>query len=61
MFNEHEEILTVEELMDILYIGKNTAYQLLNSKQVAGFKIGRVWKIPRQAVTQYIIKQSRSQ
>lgn len=61
MFNNHDDILTVEELMDILYIGKNTAYQLLNSKQISAFKIGRVWKIPREAVTEYIIQQSRSQ
>ncbi|WP_193603803.1 helix-turn-helix domain-containing protein [Niallia nealsonii] len=60
MFDNHDDILTVDELMDILYIGKNTAYQLLNSRKIQAFKIGRVWKIPREAVTQYIIQQSGS-
>ena len=48
------EILTVEQLQELLYIGKNTAYELLNSGKLKGFRIGRVWKIPVKAVEEYI-------
>ena len=61
MLNEHLEIITVEELMDLLYIGKNTAYELLATGQIEAFRIGRVWKIPRQSVTAYAMSRMNRQ
>ena len=51
---ESNEILTVEDLMELLNIGKNTAYSLLESGEVKAFRIGRMWKIPRKSVYDYI-------
>ena len=51
---ETSEIMTVEELMEMLQIGKSTAYQLLASGEIRSFKIGRKWKIERGAVYEYI-------
>ena len=53
------EILTVPELMELLYIGKNTAYQLLNEGHIKAFRIGNTWKIPKVAVDEYNIKKSK--
>ncbi len=53
------EVITVEELMELLYIGKNTAYKLLNSGEIRAFKIGKVWKIPKEAVSEYILNKTR--
>ncbi len=50
------DILTVKELMDYLAIGKNTAYDLLKSNQIKSIKIGRVYKIPKTEVLEYIRK-----
>jgi excisionase family DNA binding protein len=59
MYEDFEhEILTVEELMELLYIGKNTAYQLLKSGEIRAFRIGRVWKIPKEAVSEYIVRMA---
>lgn len=58
--NDNLEILTVQELMDLLYIGKNAAYQLLNEGQIKAFRIGNTWKIPKTAVDEYIIKKCKS-
>lgn len=57
--NFEHEILTVEELMELLYIGKNTAYQLLNSGEIRAFRIGRVWKIPKEAVREYVLRKAK--
>ncbi|MBQ8012409.1 MAG: helix-turn-helix domain-containing protein [Oscillospiraceae bacterium] len=48
------EIMTVEELIELLQIGKSTAYQLLASGEIRAFRIGRKWKIEREAVYEYI-------
>lgn len=53
-----QDIITIDELCEWLAIGKNAAYHLLNSGDIKAFKIGRIWKIPRGSVTEYIIKQS---
>ena len=45
--------------MELLYIGKNTAYQLLNDGEIKAFRIGTTWKIPRSAVDEYIIEKCR--
>lgn len=58
MFNEYEELITLEELQTILSIGKNTAYDLLRTQKIKAFRIGRVWKIPKKSVEEYIIKSS---
>lgn len=59
MFSDYNEILTVTEVMELLYIGKNTAYRLLNSGEIQGFRIGRTWKIPKDALTEYILSKNR--
>ena len=41
MFSNYDEILTVADVCDILYIGRNTAYALLSEGKVRGFQIGR--------------------
>ena len=50
MNRNDEEIITIEELCEILRIGRNTAYMLLGSGQIAAFRIGRLWKIPKNSV-----------
>ncbi|WIW69886.1 helix-turn-helix domain-containing protein [Anaerosinus gibii] len=51
------EIITVDELCETLMIGKNAAYKLLSSGDIKAFRINRIWKIPRQSVTEYIYTQ----
>lgn len=58
MFTDYGEIVTIETLCEMLEIGKNTAYSLLNNKKIKAFKIGRDWKIPRKAVEEYILNES---
>ena len=50
----NEEIITIDEMCEILHIGKNTAYRLLANQEIAAFKIGRLWKIPMNSVVAYI-------
>lgn len=48
------EIMKFEEVMEYLNIGKNTLYKLLNNGEISAFKIGKVWKIPKKSVEEYI-------
>ncbi len=57
---EHDinELITVEELCEMLNIGRNAAYTLLNNGKIKAFRIGKVWKIPRIALKKFILMES---
>lgn len=58
MFNNYDELITIEDLCSMLSIGKNAAYTLLNNNEIRAFRIGRNWKIPRQSVESYVFQKS---
>ena len=49
-------MLRVEELMPILSIGRNTAYELIRSGQIRSIRIGRQIRIPRDALLEFLRK-----
>ena len=53
-FDELPLTLRIEDLMPILGIGRNTAYELVRSKQIFSVKIGRQLRIPKQALIDYL-------
>ena len=48
--------LRVEDLMPILGIGRNTAYELIRSGQIRSVRIGRQILIPREALLEFLRK-----
>lgn len=50
-------VLEIEGLCAALNIGKNTAYELLNSGEIDSFKIGSCWKIPIKGIEDYIARK----
>ena len=49
-----EDVLTIREMMDMLAIGKNTAYKLIREGKVKSFRLGNSYKILRKSVEEYI-------
>lgn len=56
MLEGWDDFLTVAELCELLKVGYNAAYRLLNDGTIKAFRNGRVWRIPKQAVVDYIRK-----
>lgn len=59
MLEQYQDIMDVYDVAEALCIGKNRVYELLGNGSLKGFRIGRVWKIPRAALSEYIHIQSR--
>ena len=57
LFEEYSDIVTVKDPCEMLDIGKNTAYKLLNDGTIKSIKIGKIHKIPKIYLIEYI-KQS---
>ncbi len=54
MFNSYPDVLSVKQLCEILDIGKNTAYRLLQSGEIKSIKIGKVYKIPKKYLKEFL-------
>ncbi len=52
-----KEILTREEVMEILKIGRSTFYKLLQTGKLKGFKEGNRYKVPAQSIEEYVDKR----
>lgn len=54
MLESFDEIMTPDEVCEVLRIGKNALYELLATGQLKAYRNGRVWRIPKKAVVEYI-------
>lgn len=52
-----KEILTREEVMDILKIGRSTFYKLLQNGKLKVFKEGNRYKVPVESIEEYVDKR----
>ena len=58
MFDYYDTLITPEEAAELLGCGMNTIYKILKSGKLKAMRIGRIWKIPRRAVQEYILTES---
>ena len=56
-FEELPLTLRVEDLMSILGIGRNTAYELVCSGKIRSIRIGRQLRIPKDAIQDYLAQR----
>ena len=48
--------LRVKDLVPLLQVSHNIAYALVRSGQIRSIRIGRTYRIPRDAVIEYLLK-----
>ena len=53
-FDDLPLTLRVEDLMPILGIGRNTAYELIRCGKIKSLRIGKQLRIPKQALIEYL-------
>ena len=56
-FDELPLTLRVEDLMPILGIGRNTAYELVRCGKIRSIRIGRQLRIPKDAIQDYLAQR----
>ena len=57
-FTEYPDIVTPKQLMQMLHIGRNKAFKLLNTDEIPSIRIGKSHKIPKIYVIEYLNKNS---
>ena len=58
MFTEYPDVVTVNEVMKMLKVGRNTAWKLIHSGEIRAFNIGKCVKIPKKSVIDYVTQQT---
>lgn len=59
MLEEYPDILTTEETCEALRVGYNALYGLLSSGKLKGYRNGRVWRIPKASIQEYILESAK--
>ena len=59
MLEQYDDLLTADEACEALKIGKNALYRLLNSHKLKAYRNGRVWRIPKEAVIEFVCTRCR--
>ena len=54
MFEEYNDILTVNEVCSALRIGKNTLYNLLKIGAIKSKKVGKKYLVPKICLVDYV-------
>lgn len=56
MLEEYGDVLTFEEMCEALRIGRNSGYRLLKTQIIPAKRIGRIWRIPKTAIINYLLR-----
>lgn len=54
VFKNYPDVVTVEQMSEMLGISTKTAYRLLKQNVIEHFKIGRIYKIPKYHILTYL-------
>lgn len=58
MFENYNDLMIIEDVCEVLHMSRNGVYALLKTGELKGFQQGRIWKIPKAAVVEYIMQKS---
>jgi excisionase family DNA binding protein len=53
-------LLTVEEAAGVLRVGRNTCYELVRQHQIPYIRLGRLIRVPRQALMSWVGQETAS-
>lgn len=54
MFEKYDDIVNIENLMEMLHIGKSTAYKLLKTNKINHLRVGKKYIIPKTSVLSFL-------
>lgn len=55
MFEEYPDVLNTAEVMQILDITKNTLYELIHSRALPAYRIGKKkWRVNKDSLIKYL-------
>jgi len=56
MLEKYNDVININDICDILHISKKTAYKLLKKGEMPYKKIGRIYRIRKTAMIEFLNK-----
>ena len=57
IFSEYDDVVTVNDVMKMLHIGKSNVYKLLRENSIKSVKVGKRFIIPKRSVIEFVTIQ----
>ena len=57
-FKDYPDIVSFNQMMEMLYIGRNKGYTLLEQKKIRSIRIGNRHKIPKVNIIEFLNQDS---
>lgn len=54
MLEKYNDVLSVDQMCEILHIGRNTAYTLLKTNRVRNIRVGNKYIIPKKSIIDFL-------
>ena len=56
-FDDYPDVVSVEEIQQMLRIGKNAVYTLLKDGVIKSVKVGKRYIVPKKHVVEFLLKK----
>ena len=57
LFDSYPDVVSVEEIQQMLWIGKNAVYQLLKDGAIKSIKVGKRYVVPKKYIVDFLMKK----
>ncbi|MBQ3077937.1 MAG: helix-turn-helix domain-containing protein [Clostridia bacterium] len=61
MFRRYPDVLKPEQVREMLGIGTRMTYRLLKSGEIQSVRMGRIYRVPKVAVIDYLCREDREE
>lgn len=56
LFKDYPDVITMADLQNMLHIGRNTAYKLVQGSSIKSIRIGKKYIIPKSSVVNFLLE-----
>ena len=57
VFDSYPDVVSVEEMQQMLRLGKNAVYQLLKDGAIKSIKVGKRYIVPKKYVIEFLLQK----
>ncbi len=57
LFNTYPDVVSIDEIQQMLRIGKNAVYELLKTEKLKSIKVGKKYVVPKKFVIDFLLEQ----
>lgn len=57
LFETYPDVVSIDEIQQMLRIGKNAIYELLKTQKLKSIKVGKRYIVPKKYVIDFLLEQ----